>query len=203
MRSLIYIRFVWSAIVLWAGTVADWRPHDCGSIRRWATTCRPVLDAARSSGYWVLGTLSPDTRWPKHEAATQLRRLHRLQIPESSLRSPIRFHSVVIRHTDNFTLICTIGLYGYQTTRGISVSIVTELLAGRPEFDSRRGQKSFLFTASIPDLNFTQPPIQWLTRALFPGLKRPMRGADHSPPSSADVKDAWSYTSFLPYVVMA
>jgi hypothetical protein len=32
----------------------------------------------------------------------------------------------------------------------------------------------------------------------FPG-----READHSPPSSAEVKNAWSYTSTPPYVFMA
>jgi len=29
-------------------------------------------------------------------------------------------------------------------------------------------------------------------------VKRPGREADHSPPSSAKVKDAWSYTSIPP-----
>jgi hypothetical protein len=33
----------------------------------------------------------------------------------------------------------------------------------------------------------------------FPGgVKRPGREADHSPPSSAEVKNAWSYTSTPP-----
>jgi hypothetical protein len=39
--------------------------------------------------------------------------------------------------------------------------------------------------------------------ALSPGVKRPRREADHSPPSSAEVKNAWSYTSTPPYVFMA
>jgi len=43
----------------------------------------------------------------------------------------------------------------------------------------------FLFaTASSPALGPTQPPIQ-----LAPGVKRPGREADHSPPSSAEVKN--------------
>jgi hypothetical protein len=29
----------------------------------------------------------------------------------------------------------------------------------------------------------------------FPGVKRPGREADHSPQSSAEVKNAWRYTS--------
>jgi hypothetical protein len=36
------------------------------------------------------------------------------------------------------------------------------------------------------------------TRGSFPGIKRWGREADHSPPSSAEVKYAWSYTSTPP-----
>jgi hypothetical protein len=35
----------------------------------------------------------------------------------------------------------------------------------------------------------TQPPVQWVSGALSPGVKRgPGRDADHSSPSSAEVK---------------
>jgi hypothetical protein len=44
----------------------------------------------------------------------------------------------------------------------------------------------------------TQSPIQWVPGALSLGVKRPGREADHSPPSSAEVKIAWSYTSTPP-----
>jgi hypothetical protein len=37
----------------------------------------------------------------------------------------------------------------------------------------------------------------------FPGVKRPGREADHSPPTSAEVKKMWTYTSTPPYVFMA
>jgi hypothetical protein len=36
--------------------------------------------------------------------------------------------------------------------------------------------------------------------AVSPGGKAMRREADHSPPSSAEVKNAWSYTSTLPHV---
>jgi hypothetical protein len=39
------------------------------------------------------------------------------------------------------------------------------------------------------------------TRGSFPG-GRPGREADHSPPSSAVVKNAWSYTSTPQYIFM-
>jgi hypothetical protein len=35
----------------------------------------------------------------------------------------------------------------------------------------------------------TQPPIQWVPGAFSLGIKRPGREADHSPPSSAEVKE--------------
>jgi hypothetical protein len=49
----------------------------------------------------------------------------------------------------------------------------------------------------------TQPPNQWVPGALSLGVKRPRREADHSPPSSAEVKNAWSYISTPQYVLMA
>jgi hypothetical protein len=79
--------------------------------------------------------------------------------------------------------------------RGSSVSIVTRLRGGRLRFDSRQEQRNFLFaSASRPALGSTQTPIQWVTGALFPGLKRPGCEADYSPPSRADVKNSWRYT---------
>jgi hypothetical protein len=41
--------------------------------------------------------------------------------------------------------------------------------------------------------------VDWInltkgTGGSFPGVKRPGREADHSPPSIAEVKNAWSYT---------
>jgi len=49
-----------------------------------------------------------------------------------------------------------------------------------------------------PALEPTQPPIRWLPEAPSLGVKRPGCEADHSPPSSAEVKNAWSYTSTFP-----
>jgi hypothetical protein len=52
--------------------------------------------------------------------------------------------------------------------------------------------------ASRPALGLTQAPIQWVPGALTLGIKRPGRVAEQSPPSSAEVKNEWSYTSTLP-----
>jgi hypothetical protein len=48
--------------------------------------------------------------------------------------------------------------------------------------------KIFLFsTASRPAMGPTQPPIKWVLGD-FLGVKRPQREANHSPPTSAEVK---------------
>jgi hypothetical protein len=62
------------------------------------------------------------------------------------------------------------------------------LRAGRPRSrnSSPDREKNFLFsTSSRPALGPTQPLIQWVPGALSPGVKRPRREADHSPPCRA------------------
>jgi hypothetical protein len=56
-------------------------------------------------------------------------------------------------------------------------------------------------TVSRPALGLTQS-IQWITGALSLGVMWPWREADHSLRSSADVKNAWSYTSAPQYTFM-
>jgi hypothetical protein len=75
------------------------------------------------------------------------------------------------------------------------------LRAGRPRGrSSSPGRvKNFLSsTSSRPALGPTQPHIQLVPGALSPGVKRPGREADHSPPTSAEVKNTWIYISTLP-----
>jgi hypothetical protein len=57
--------------------------------------------------------------------------------------------------------------------------------------------------ASRTALGPTQPPIQWVPGVLSLGVKRPGREADHLPPSSAEVKNAWTIPPLLQYVFMA
>jgi hypothetical protein len=71
-------------------------------------------------------------------------------------------------------------------------------------FESRQGLGIFLLTtASRPALGPTQPPIQWVPGALSLGVNQPGREVDHLPPSSAEVKIVWSYTSTSQYAFMA
>jgi hypothetical protein len=64
------------------------------------------------------------------------------------------------------------------------------------EFRFTAGTGNFtLHLESWPALGPTQPPTHCVLWALFPGVTRKGSEADHSPPSSAVVKNTWSCTS--------
>jgi hypothetical protein len=108
--------------------------------------------------------------------------------------------STIIRHCTEMFII-----YPNTSSQGNSVNIETSLRTGPPGFNSRQGQWwIYLFsTASKPALGLTQLPIQWVPEALSPGVKRPGREANHSPPSNGEVKNRWSYTSTPFYIFVA
>jgi hypothetical protein len=94
-------------------------------------------------------------------------------------------------------------IYGHklETGEGIKAKIAEGVVMRNDLFKTsevliaRQGLGIFLFAAaSIPALGSTLPPIQCVPGTLFLGVKRPGREADSSPPSSVDVKNAWSYT---------
>jgi hypothetical protein len=61
---------------------------------------------------------------------------------------------------------------------------------GRLGFDPRQQQKIFIFsTVSKSVVGPTHPPIQWVSGAIFLEVKRQGGEANHSPPSSAEVKN--------------
>jgi hypothetical protein len=63
-------------------------------------------------------------------------------------------------------------------------------MIGIREFDSRGGLGIiFISTESRSALGPIQPPIQWVSGALSLGVKRPGLEADHSSPSSAEIKE--------------
>jgi hypothetical protein len=85
-------------------------------------------------------------------------------------------------------------LYSNIRSRDSVVGIATGRSTGRSSSPDR--VKGILFSkSSRPALRSTQPPIQWVPRALSLGVKRPGRKVDHSPPTSAEVKKMWIYTS--------
>jgi hypothetical protein len=55
--------------------------------------------------------------------------------------------------------------------------------------DGLDGPGSIPGSAYTPTLGPTQPPIQWVPGALSPRVTRQGREADHSPPTSAVVKN--------------
>jgi hypothetical protein len=71
------------------------------------------------------------------------------------------------------------------------------------DFKSQWGQEFSLLHVIQSGSGATQPSIKWVPGALSPGVKRAGREADHSPPTSAEVKKTWIYTSGPPYVFMA
>jgi hypothetical protein len=79
-------------------------------------------------------------------------------------------------------------------SRHRSLCIATMLQAGQ-SWGGGGGLGIFIFTtASRTALEPTQPPNQWVPRALSLGATWPGRETDHSPPSSAEAKNVWRYT---------
>jgi hypothetical protein len=79
------------------------------------------------------------------------------------------------------------------------------LRTGRPKVmrSSSDTVKNFLFSMLARlILGPIQPPIQFVLGTISAGVKRPGREADHSPPTSAKVKNTWIYTSTT-YAFMA
>jgi hypothetical protein len=69
------------------------------------------------------------------------------------------------------------------------------------EFKPRQEKIYLLSTSSRLVLGPTQPPIQWIPGALSRVVKRLSGEADHSPPTSAEVKNTWIYISTPPYIM--
>jgi hypothetical protein len=75
------------------------------------------------------------------------------------------------------------------SSRDSSVGIVLGYGLDDQGVESRQRPGIFLYTiASRPALGPTQPLTQWVPGSLSLGVKRPEREADHSSPSSAEVK---------------
>jgi hypothetical protein len=67
-------------------------------------------------------------------------------------------------------------------------------------FDSRQGHDLLFPIMFRPALRPTQPSIQWVLEAPFLVVKRQGREANHSPPSSTEVKNGGAINSLPPYV---
>jgi hypothetical protein len=71
-------------------------------------------------------------------------------------------------------------------------------------FISQQKQETFLFTTmSIPASGAHSAFHPVIMNAVSLRNKKLVFEADYSPPSSAEVKNAWSYTSVPPYIVFS
>jgi hypothetical protein len=67
-----------------------------------------------------------------------------------------------------------------------------------------RGRSSSPGRVAVQSGSGAHPDSYWMdTGSSLPGVKRPGREADHSPPTTAEVKKMWIYTSTPPYAFMA
>jgi hypothetical protein len=89
--------------------------------------------------------------------------------------------------------------------RDSSVSVVTKLRVTRPGFDFRKGQVIFSFRHRVQTGSVAYPAFYpvGIWDSLSPGVMRPGREADHSPPSHVGVKNPSSYTYTPPRVFIA
>jgi hypothetical protein len=84
-----------------------------------------------------------------------------------------------------------------DTSVGIALGYGLEDRGSRVRFPA--GVGNFSLHHRVQNGSGTHPASYPMgTRGSFPGVKRPGREADHSPPCSAEVKNAWSYTSTPP-----
>jgi hypothetical protein len=93
-------------------------------------------------------------------------------------------------HEENLRVLWDPKVHYKSHDSSVGIALGYGLDNRNSRFDSRRGLEFFLFTtASRTALGPTQPPIQWAPGALFLGVKRSGREANHSPPFGAEVKE--------------
>jgi hypothetical protein len=90
-----------------------------------------------------------------------------------------------------------------EGSRDSSVGIVTGYGLDERGVDVRVPVGSRIFSPPRRPDRLWSPPIQWVTGAVCPEVKQPGREADHSPPTSAEVKKMRIYTSTPPCAFMA
>jgi hypothetical protein len=78
------------------------------------------------------------------------------------------------------------------------------LQVARLKFAPGRSREGFLYLHHRVKTSSGLHPASYPmgTGDSFPEVKRPGGEADHSPPSSVEVRNTWSYTSTFPYAFM-
>jgi hypothetical protein len=90
-------------------------------------------------------------------------------------------------------------LIKYYTIKNFTIYVTIE----GSGFESRYGPEFSLLQVVQTGSGVHPTSYPMGTGGSFPGVKRPGREADHSPPSSAEVKKMWIYTSTPPYAFTA
>jgi hypothetical protein len=95
-----------------------------------------------------------------------------------------------------YTPSSEINLHNRRTAVVQSVKrLATGWTTVRLKFEARVGSRSFTSPYRPDRLQGTLSLLSNGYRGSLPGIKRPEREADHSPPASAEVKETWIYTS--------
>jgi hypothetical protein len=144
---------------------------------------------------------SPSAVQKNPRARNQLEQVAtRHHIPEDGMLQSHRCEN--LKSYTHFSCLCL-----FKTLRCSDRSRDSDSLQARRQrcrCSSPGGVKNFLFsTSSRLALGTKQPHIQCVLEALSPMVKRLEREAVRSPPTSAEVKKTWIYTSTLPCVFMA
>jgi hypothetical protein len=169
----------------------------------------PVVATINITVFWDVTPYSPADTYTRLRRDCYLlnyeSRLHDVTYQTSVTFFQVCFNQLLIGSLMTYTLSTYVGYYKYfvnliqfriinwiycHSMRDSSVSIATGYGLDGRGFDPRQGQLIFLYsTASEPALVPFKPPIERVSADLFPGLQRPGREDDHSPPSSAAAKN--------------
>jgi hypothetical protein len=96
-----------------------------------------------------------------------------------------------------FELMCRHHQLSDLTQQGSLWGLATGWKTEGSQFEPRQGNKFALLHVIQTGFGLTQAPIQWVPEALSPELNRQGREADHSPPTSAEIKKTWVYNSIF------
>jgi len=105
-------------------------------------------------------------------------------------------------HADHCNTCVIFGCYGYSGSRNSSVSLVTRLRSGRTGVWFPAPVRVFCPRHRVQAGSGAHPPSYIMGsggRVISPGIKFFVYEADHSQTSSAEIKNAWSY-SCTPYM---
>jgi hypothetical protein len=146
---------------------------------------------------WWLGQQGP----PKHWFPTAFYMASQPRSPRPERSVMVCWILKCVGRTEEWISVLIYEWILYQRSRDNSVGIVLGYELDNRGFRVRfpAGAVNFSLHPCIQNGSGTHPASYPMgTRGSFPGVKRPGREADHPPPSSAEVKNAWSYTSIPP-----